>query len=193
MRDPKNAVTLGEGWTPLVRADRLAKAVGCANLWIKDEGRNPSGTFKDRGAAVALSRYRELGVNTVALNSSGNAGGSWALYAARAGIACVNVLPPDAQPSSRRQCELGGARTYYAVNWHDAGKIVADACAKQRLVQRVHAERALSHRRQEDDGARDRGAARLAPAGRRRLPDGRGPGRDRDLESVRGAARARAG
>jgi hypothetical protein len=46
------------------------------------------------------------------------------------GIACVNVLPLDAQPSSRRQCELGGARTYYAVNWHDAGKIVAEACAK---------------------------------------------------------------
>src|SRR5688572_4890758 len=130
VRSPKDAVTLGEGWTPLLRADRLAQSVGCKNLWVKDEGRNPSGTFKDRGAAVALSRYRELGVGTVALNSSGNAGGSWALYGARAGIDCVSVLPLDAQPSSRRQCELGGARTYYAVNWHDSGKIVADACAK---------------------------------------------------------------
>lgn len=130
VRDPKNAVTLGEGWTPLIRADRLARAIGCENLWIKDEGRNPSGTFKDRGAAVALSRYRELGVKSVALNSSGNAGGSWALYAARAGIACTTILPTDAQSSSRRHCELGGARTYYVENWHDAGKIVADACAK---------------------------------------------------------------
>lgn len=130
VRDPKNVVTLGEGWTPLIRADRLGQAIGCDNLWIKDEGRNPSGTFKDRGAAVALSRYRELGVKRVALNSSGNAGGSWALYAARAGIACTTVLPTDAQPSSRRHCELGGARTYYVENWHDAGKIVADACAK---------------------------------------------------------------
>jgi threonine synthase len=130
VRDPKNVVTLGEGWTPLLRADRLAPTVGCDNLWIKDEGRNPSGTFKDRGAAVALSRYRELAVKSVALNSSGNAGGSWALYAALAGIACTTILPTDAQPSSRRQCELGGARTYYVENWHDAGKIVADACAK---------------------------------------------------------------
>lgn len=84
VRDRKNIVTLGEGWTPLLRADRLAQSIGCENLWIKDEGRNPSGTFKDRGAAVAMSRY----------------------------------------------CELAGARTYYAENWHDAGKIVADACAK---------------------------------------------------------------
>lgn len=129
VRDPKNIVSLGEGWTPLLRAERLAQSLGCEDLWIKDEGRNPSGTFKDRGAAVALSRYRELGVRTVALNSSGNAGGSWALYAARAGISCVSVLPTDAQPSSRRHCELGGAHTYYVEDWHTSGKIVADACA----------------------------------------------------------------
>jgi len=129
LRDPANIVTLGEGWTPLLRAKRLGAAIGCGELWIKDEGRNPSGTFKDRGAAVALSRYRELGVKSVALNSSGNAGGSWALYAARAGIACTSVLPTDALASSRRQCELSGARTYYATNWHDSGRIVAEASA----------------------------------------------------------------
>lgn len=130
VRDPSNIVTLGEGWTPLLRAQGLGAAIGCGDLWIKDEGRNPSGTFKDRGAAVAVSRYRELGVKSVALNSSGNAGGSWALYAARAGIKCTNVLPTDALPSSRRQCEAAGAQTYYANNWHDSGKIVAEACAK---------------------------------------------------------------
>ena len=81
VRDPANVVTLGEGWTPLLRAGRLGAALGCDNLFIKDEGRNPSGTFKDRGASVAVSRYRELGVTHVALNSSGNAGASWALYA----------------------------------------------------------------------------------------------------------------
>ncbi len=129
LRDPANMITLGEGWTPLLRAKRLGTAIGCGELWIKDEGRNPSGTFKDRGAAVALSRYRELGVKSVALNSSGNAGGSWALYAARAGIACTSVLPTDALASSRRQCELSGARTYYATNWHDSGRIVAEASA----------------------------------------------------------------
>src|SRR5688572_8163890 len=124
VRDPKNPVTLGEGWTPLLRADRLAQSMSCENLWIKDEGRNPSGTFKDRGAAVALSRYRELGVKWVALNSSGNAGASWALYAARAGLGCTTILPTDAQPSSRRQSDLAGARVYYVDNWHLAGKVV---------------------------------------------------------------------
>ena len=128
--DAKNIVSLGEGWTPLIRTDRLASQLGCENLWVKDEGRNPSGTFKDRGAAVAVSRYKELGVKAVALNSSGNAGGSWALYAARAGLACTTILPIDAQPSSRRHCELGGAHTYYVEDWHAAGKIVADVSAK---------------------------------------------------------------
>ena len=68
--DPDNAVSLSEGWTPVVNTRRL----GLHDLWIKDEGRNPSGTFKDRGASVALSRYRELGVRNVALSSTGNAG-----------------------------------------------------------------------------------------------------------------------
>jgi len=130
VRDAGSAVTLNEGWTPLLRAQRLGAAIGTPDLWVKDEGRNPSGTFKDRGATVAVSRYRELGVKAVALNSSGNAGGSWALYAARAGIACTSILPTDAQASSRRQCELGGGRVYYVENWHDAGRIVAEACAK---------------------------------------------------------------
>lgn len=131
LRDPARAVTLGEGYTPLLPAGRLGPAIGCEALWIKDEGRNPSGTFKDRGAAVAVSRYRELGVQHVVLSSSGNAGGAWALYAARAGMACTTILPMDAQSSSRRHCELAGARTYYVENWHDAGGIVAELCAKR--------------------------------------------------------------
>lgn len=130
--EPHRAVTLGEGWTPLIKTDRLARELGLRNLWVKDEGRNPSGTFKDRGAAVALTRYRELGVKTVALNSSGNAGGSWSLYAARAGIECVNVLPTDAQPASRRHCSLAGARTYYIRDWHLSGRLVAEACERYR-------------------------------------------------------------
>jgi threonine synthase len=128
--DPARAVTLGEGFTPLLKCDRLAQATGCRNLWLKDEGRNPSGTFKDRGAAVAVSRYRELGVKTVALNSSGNAGGSWALYTARAGIRCVSILPTDAQTSSRVHCGVAGARTYFLDNWHISGKLVAEACGR---------------------------------------------------------------
>src|SRR4051812_36309470 len=84
--DPESALSLGEGWTPLIHARRSGERLSCANVYMKDEGRNPSGTFKDRGASVALSRYRELGVETVILNSSGNAGAAWSLYAARHGI-----------------------------------------------------------------------------------------------------------
>ncbi len=126
--DPGQAVTLGEGWTPLLPARRLAKTAGVKRLMIKDEGRNPSGTFKDRGAAVAVSRYVELGVNTVAHNSSGNAGGSWSLYAARAGITCVNILPTDAQPASRQHCRASGQPTFLLENWHDGGRLIAEAC-----------------------------------------------------------------
>jgi threonine synthase len=128
--DAQSAVSLGEGWTPLVPTPELARKLGLARLAIKDEGRNPSGTFKDRGAAVAVSRYLELGVKTVAHNSSGNAGGSWSLYAARAGITCVNILPTDAQPASRQHCRASGQPTFLLENWHDGGRLVAEACER---------------------------------------------------------------
>ena len=127
---PARAVTLGEGFTPLVPAPRIARALGLNRLDVKDEGRNPSGTFKDRGAAVAISRYVELGVKTVAHNSSGNAGGSWSLYAARAGITCVNLLPTDVQPSSLQHCRASGQPAFLVKNWHDAGRFVAEACER---------------------------------------------------------------
>jgi threonine synthase len=128
--NPRDAVSLGEGYTPLLRTPRLGRALGLKDVLVKDEGRNPSGTFKDRGASVAISRYLELDVRTVALNSSGNAGGSWSLYAARSGITCVNVLPTDAQAASRQHCRAGGQPTYLVENWHESGRIVAEACAR---------------------------------------------------------------
>ena len=128
--DPHAAISLNEGYTPLVLVPRLARALGLSNLAVKDEGRNPSGTFKDRGASVAVSRYVELGVKTVAHNSSGNAGGSWSLYAARAGITCVNLLPTDAQPASLQHCRASGQPAFLVENWHDAGRLVAEACER---------------------------------------------------------------
>ncbi|HEX3170473.1 MAG TPA: threonine synthase [Burkholderiales bacterium] len=128
--DPRAAVSLGEGYTPLLDTPRLARALGLQNLAVKDEGRNPSGTFKDRGASVAISRYVELGVKTVAHNSSGNAGGSWSLYAARAGITCVNLLPTDVQPSSLQHCRASGQPAFLVENWHEAGRMVAEACER---------------------------------------------------------------
>ena len=128
--DPLTAVSLNEGYTPLLDTPRLARALGLTSLRVKDEGRNPSGTFKDRGATVAISRYVELGVKTVAHNSSGNAGGSWSLYAARAGIKCVNILPTDAQPSSLQHCRASGQPAYLVEKWHEAGRMVAEACER---------------------------------------------------------------
>ncbi|MDH3703257.1 MAG: threonine synthase [Alphaproteobacteria bacterium] len=128
LAEPANAVTLGEGWTPLLPAPALAREFGLKELWAKDEGRNPSGTFKDRGASCAVSRMRELGAGTVVHNSSGNAAGSWALYAARGGLTCVNLLPDDVLPGSLQQSVLSGAPTFILDGpWQEAGGMVADA------------------------------------------------------------------
>jgi threonine synthase len=126
--DPDNAVTLSEGWTPMLRAPALEKELGCTEIWIKDEGRNPSGTFKDRGATVAVTRFKELGIKAVVHNSSGNAGGSWAMYCARAGINCVNLLAEDSLISSLQQSSLAGAKTYIVNgHWKHAGGMVQRA------------------------------------------------------------------
>lgn len=123
--DPSNAVTLGEGWTPMLSVPRLGEHLGLRALFAKDEGRNPSGTFKDRGASVATTRLRELGISTVVHNSSGNAAGAWALYSARAGIRCVNLMPMDVLAASRKQSALAGARTVLLDGpWQDSGAMV---------------------------------------------------------------------
>ncbi len=125
---PEEAVTLGEGWTPMIPAQRLADDLRLRTLFMKDEGQNPSGTFKDRGASASVTRLRELGATTVVHNSSGNAGGSWAMYAARAGIRCVNLLPDDVLPAALQQSLLSGAATYILDgHWKEAGAMVADA------------------------------------------------------------------
>lgn len=129
--DPGGLVlSLGEGWTPLLRTVRLGEKFGCPQLYIKDEGRNPSGSFKDRGASVAVSRYRELGVQTVVLNSSGNAAAAWSLYAAKAGIKCVSIVPPDIPSASLKQCVLAGGHIYSFKDWHRSGKLVSDLAAQ---------------------------------------------------------------
>jgi len=123
--DPSIAVTMGEGYTPLVRL----RSLGYEQLWIKDEGQNPSGSFKDRGASAGLSRYRELGVKVMAMHSTGNAGAAWALYAARAHISCISFLPIDGQASTRQQCAASGAEVRFIEDWPNASRIVAKECA----------------------------------------------------------------
>lgn len=95
VRDPRNAVRLGEGWTPMIDAPRLADRLGVGRVWVKDEGQNPTASFKARGLCMAVSRARELGVEAVALPSAGNAGSATAAYAAAAGMRAHVVVPSD--------------------------------------------------------------------------------------------------
>lgn len=91
----RNRITLGEGFTPLIRAERLARELKVQRLWIKDEGQNPTGSFKARGLVMAIARARELGVRVVAIPSAGNAGSATAAYAAAAGMIAHVVVPDD--------------------------------------------------------------------------------------------------
>src|SRR6187200_3087030 len=84
----ENIVSLGEGWTPLLRATRLARRVGVQDVFIKDESQNPTHSFKARGMATAVSMAKELGAKKLAVPSAGNAAGALAAYAARAGLEC---------------------------------------------------------------------------------------------------------
>jgi threonine synthase len=95
VRDPEAAVRLGEGWTPLLDTPRLAARLGVRRVWIKEEGQNPTASFKARGLCMAISRARELGVKEVAIPSAGNAGSATAAYAAAAGLRAHVVVPRD--------------------------------------------------------------------------------------------------
>ncbi|MEX1184097.1 MAG: threonine synthase [Gemmatimonadota bacterium] len=95
VRDARFRLTLGEGFTPLLPAPRLAAELGVKRLWLKDEGQNPTGSFKARGLVMAVARAWELGIEDVALPSAGNAGAAAAAYAAAAGLRCHVVVPRD--------------------------------------------------------------------------------------------------
>ncbi|MFB6194274.1 MAG: threonine synthase [Halobaculum sp.] len=103
------AVSLGEGATPLVECPRLADELGIGTLYIKDEGRNPTGTFKDRGQSAAVTAAVEHGASEIALNSAGNAGQAAAAYAARAGIDATVFLPDRAGFTQKAMTEIHGA------------------------------------------------------------------------------------
>jgi threonine synthase len=130
VRDPDNVTTLGEGMTPIVPLPRAGARIGLPRLRMKDEGLIPTGSFKARGAAVGVSRARELGIERVAMPTNGNAGAAWAAYGARAGIGALVVMPVDAPEITRRECAAAGAELYLVDGLiADAGAIVADAVA----------------------------------------------------------------
>ena len=121
-----NIVTLGEGFTPLLCAPKLGAKLGLDKLIIKDEGLNPTGTFKSRGASAGVSRVKELGVKEVAMPTAGNAGGAWAAYCAAASIPIRIAMPKDAPIINQLECQLYGAKlTLVDGLISDAGKLIA--------------------------------------------------------------------
>jgi threonine synthase len=123
-----NIVSFGEGWTPLLRADRLASALDVKiDLYIKDEGQNPTQSFKARGMTTAVSMAKELGVKKLAVPSAGNAAGALAAYAARAGIEAHIFMPSDTPEANVVECRQTGAHvTLIDGLITDCGKIVAE-------------------------------------------------------------------
>jgi threonine synthase len=105
----ENVVTFGEGWTPLLRAARLGERLGMPHLFIKDEGQNPTQSFKARGMTAAVSMAKELGARKLAVPSAGNAAGALAAYAARAGLEAHIFMPKDTPRANVVECERTGA------------------------------------------------------------------------------------
>ena len=127
LQDDANCVSLGEGYTPLLEAKNLSAELGVQQIWIKDEAQNPTGSFKDRGLSLALSRAKELGVKKAAIPSAGNAGGSFAAYAARAGIEAHVFMPRDTPSANQIEVEQYGAKlTLVDGLINDCGRIIGE-------------------------------------------------------------------
>ncbi len=126
--DAANVVSFGEGWTPLIPVKALAATLPVKlDLYIKDEGQNPTQSFKARGMAAAISMAKELGVRRVAVPSAGNAAGALAAYAARAGMEAFIFMPADTPKANVIECRQTGANVTLVDGLiTDCGKIVAE-------------------------------------------------------------------
>ncbi|HSW28021.1 MAG TPA: threonine synthase [Longimicrobiales bacterium] len=125
VRDRRCQVALGEGWTPLLDAPRTADRLGVARVWVKDEGQNPTGSFKARGLGLAVSRALELGAGELALPSAGNAGSAAAAYGAAAGLPVHVVVPRDTPaPILEEMAALGADVQLLDGLITDCGKVV---------------------------------------------------------------------
>ena len=120
-------VTLGEGMTALIPAKRLGASMGLERLYVKDEGLNPTGSFKARGMTAAVTRAKQLGARALAAPTAGNAGGALAAYAAAAGLPAVIVMPADTPSANVMECEAFGAKVVKLNGLiSDCGKYVAE-------------------------------------------------------------------
>jgi len=129
-----NIVTLGEGFTPLMPADRLGEHIGLPRLLVKDEGLNPTGSFKARGLSAATSKAKELGLRCLTMPSAGNAAGALAAYCAAGGMEATVFMPTDAPEANQLECVAYGASlTLVDGLITDAGRLSAEAAADHGL------------------------------------------------------------
>ncbi len=125
--DPEKIVSLGEGMTPILPCARLGSKMGLSDLYVKDESQLPTGSFKSRGMALAITMANHFGIETVALPTAGNAGGAAAAYAARAGMQCYVFMPQDTPIINQYEAAAAGAHAFLVNGLiNDCGKIVND-------------------------------------------------------------------
>ncbi|HKU66598.1 MAG TPA: threonine synthase [Candidatus Baltobacteraceae bacterium] len=134
LRNLGDRVSLNETLTPLAPLRAFGGEIGLEHLLLKDEGALPTGSFKARGAAVGVSRAKELGIRRFAMPTNGNAGGAWSAYAARAGMQAYIVMPRSAPAINRLECAMTGAHLWLVEGLiGDAGRIVGKAVAQHGL------------------------------------------------------------
>jgi threonine synthase len=132
VRDPAARIALGEGFTPMIDAPRTASRLGVRQVWVKDEGQNPTGSFKARGLCLAVSRALELGAKELALPSAGNAGSAAAAYGAAAGLPVHVVVPTDTPaPILEEMSALGADVQLLDGLISDCGKVVKKGVEEQ--------------------------------------------------------------
>ncbi|MDQ6631017.1 MAG: threonine synthase [Verrucomicrobiota bacterium] len=127
INQPEKIVSLTETISPILETKRLAAEFGVKNLFVKDESRLPTGSFKSRGMTMAISMANEFGIKKVACPTAGNAGGAMAAYAARAGMEAYVFMPEDTPAINKKECYLAGAKTFLVNGLiNDCGRLVGE-------------------------------------------------------------------
>jgi threonine synthase len=127
VRDSAHRLSLGEGGTPILPLPTLGSLFGLEQLLVKDEGLNPTGSFKARGLGMAVARAVELGATTIAIPSAGNAAAAMAAYAARHGVRAIVAMPVDAPEVMKEECVAYGATVLLVKGLiNDAGKVIRE-------------------------------------------------------------------
>ncbi len=128
VQSPTHIISLGEGFTPMLRLNRLGEAGGFLSLWLKDEGKNPTGSFKARGLSMAISKAHEFGVEGCIIPTAGNAGVAMAAYCARAGMKAIVVMPRHTPKAFQEECY------WYGAELHLIDGLINDCAVKARQL-----------------------------------------------------------